>query len=58
MTLIVYLFIIFLNNGTFPNLLQQRNFAVVNGLIVTYDVVYFNIHSVRNFVVICQTSSE
>ena len=34
MTLIVCLFILLLNNGTFLNLLQQRNFAVVDGLIV------------------------
>ena len=32
MTLIVCLFIIFLNNGTFLNLPQQCNVAVVDGL--------------------------
>ena len=35
MTLIVCLFLIFLNNGTLLNMHQQRNVAVVNVLIVT-----------------------
>ena len=35
MTLIVCLFIIFLSNRTFLNLLQQRNVAVVDGLVVS-----------------------
>ena len=34
MTLIVCLFILFLNTGTVLNLLQQRNVAVVDGLVV------------------------
>ena len=37
MTLIICLFILFLNNGTFLNLLQQQNIAVVDGLVVILD---------------------
>ena len=36
MTLIVCLLILFVNNGTFLDLLQQRNVAVVDRLVVHY----------------------
>ena len=36
MTLIVCLLMIFLNNGTFLNLLKQRNVAVVDGLLLEH----------------------
>ena len=41
MTLILCLFILFQNNRMFLNLLQQQNVAVVDGLVVSKDIVSF-----------------
>ena len=48
MTLIVCLFVLFLNNGTSLNLLQQRNIAVVDGLVVEADSDHLVFNSVSS----------
>ena len=48
MTLIVCLFVLFLNNGTSLNLLQQGTIAVVDGLVVEADSDHLVFNSVSS----------
>ena len=53
MTLIVCLFILFLNNRAFLNLLQQQNVAIVDGLVasvkISRNLWHFNIYELEKF---------
>ena len=54
MTLILCIFILIVNNGTFLNLVQQQNVAVVDGLVVVFAI-KFHIEKALHYILFLQT---